>query len=236
MDNSGAILNYPKFNLNMVRPGIMTYGVHPGDETNKLSPVMTFKTRIVLLKDFPAGYSIGYGSSYITNKPTRIATIPVGYGDGYGYILSNQGEALIGGKRAPIVASIHGYVHRRCYPCPAMPIGDEVVSWKNRARVHIGNDIAAMDKTVSYEVLCALGKRAPRVFLQKGRTDAVEPRLRRIFIPDEEKSISSIDNIIRHCFQARTGRKSWAMPSIMKCLKPYSAKKTAARITFVFSL
>ena len=77
--------------------------------------------------------------------------------------------------------------------------------WAGRAR----NTSAPMKlphkaKTISYEVLCALGKRAPRVFLQKGKTDAVEPRLRRIFIPDEEKSISRIDNIIRHCLQTRT--------------------------------
>ena len=208
MSNSGAILNYKKFNLNMVRPGLMSYGVHPGDgtrEQNLLSPVMSFKSRIVLLKEFPAGYSIGYGRSYITNKPTRIATIPVGYGDGYGRILSNQGEALIGGKRCPIVGRISMDM------CTAdvtavgnCRIGDEVVLMGKQGDECISaDDIANKELTVSYEVLCALGKRAPRVFLQKGRTDAVEPRLRRIFIPDEEKSISRIDNIMRHCFQTR---------------------------------
>jgi alanine racemase len=209
MENSGAILNYPQFNLDMVRPGIMTYGIYPAPEIKtkaKLKPVMSFKTTIVLLKDFPPGYGIGYGSTYITKKKKRIATIPVGYGDGYGYILSNQGEALIRGRRAPVVGRVSmdmctiDVTH-----IPQCAVGDEVVLLGRQGRASISaNEIAQKAKTISYEVLCALGKRAPRVFIQKGKTDAVEPRLRRIFIPDEEKSISRIDNIIRQCFQART--------------------------------
>jgi alanine racemase len=208
MENSGAILNYPEFKLNMARPGIMTYGIYPSpvnESKARLSPVMSFKTSIVLLKDFPEGYGIGYGSTYITSRKTRIATIPVGYGDGYGFILSNQGEALIRGKRAPIVGRISmdlctiDVTH-----IPNCKVGDEVVLLGRQGKEYISaNEIAAKAKTISYEVLCALGKRAPRVFLQKGKTDAVEPRLRRIFIPDEEKSISRIDNIIRHCLQTR---------------------------------
>ena len=208
IDNSGAILNYPEFKLNMVRPGIMTYGIYPSPDNEsgaKLAQVMSFKTSIVLLKDFPEGYGIGYGSTYITKKRTRIATIPVGYGDGYAFILSNQGEALIRGKRAPIVGRISmdmctiDVTH-----IPDCAVGDEVVLLGRQGKEYISaNEIAARAQTISYEVLCALGKRAPRIFLQKGKTDAVEPRLRRIFIPDKEKSISRIDNIIRHCLQTR---------------------------------
>jgi alanine racemase len=209
IDNSGAILNYPEFKLNMVRPGLMTYGIYPSVETQskaKLAPVMSFKTSVVLLKDFPEGYGIGYGSAYVTQKQTRIATIPVGYGDGYAFILSNQGEALIRGKRAPVVGRISmdmctiDVTH-----IPDCVVGDEVVLLGKQGKEYISaNEIAAKAKTISYEVLCALGKRAPRIFLQKGKADTVEPRLRRIFIPDEEKSISRIDNIIRHCLQTRT--------------------------------
>ncbi len=209
IDNSGAILNYPEFKLNMVRPGLMTYGIYPSAETEskaKLAPVMSFKTSVVLLKDFPEGYGIGYGSTYVTQRQTRIATIPVGYGDGYAFILSNQGEALIRGKRAPIVGRISmdmctiDVTH-----IPRCAVGDEVVLLGRQGKEYISaNEIAEKAKTISYEVLCALGKRAPRVFLQKGKTDTVEPRLRRIFVPDEEKSISRIDNIIRHCLQTRT--------------------------------
>ncbi|MGA2781530.1 MAG: alanine racemase [Smithella sp.] len=208
IDNSGAILNYPEFKLNMVRPGLMTYGIYPSPDNEskaKLAPVMSFKTSILLLKDFPEGCGIGYGSTYVTQKQTRIATIPVGYGDGYGFILSNQGEALIRRKRAPIVGRISmdmctiDVTH-----IPDCKVGDEVVLLGKQGKEYISaNEIADKAKTISYEVLCALGKRAPRVFLQKGKTGAVEPRLRRIFIPDEEKSISRIDNIIRHCLQTR---------------------------------
>jgi len=87
---------------------------------------------------------------------------------------------------------------------PECEVGDEVVLLGRQGDEYIpANDIAAKAKTISYEVLCALGKRAPRVFIQKGRADSVEPRLRRIFIPDEVKSISRIDNVIRRCFQTR---------------------------------
>jgi alanine racemase len=209
MDNSGAILNYPQFKLDMVRPGIMTYGIYPSPATEskaRLAPVMSFKTTIVLIKDFPQGYGIGYNSTYVTRGKTRIATIPVGYGDGYGVILSNQGEALINGRRAPIVGRISmDLCTIDVTNIPDCAVGDEVVLLGKQGNEYISaNEIAARAKTISYEVICALGKRAPRVFLQKGKTDAVEPRLRRIFIPGEERSFARIDNIIRQCFQART--------------------------------
>jgi alanine racemase len=209
LGNSGAILNYPEFNIDMVRPGIMTYGIYPAPDNEakgNLEPVMSFKTSIVLLRDFPKGYGIGYGSTYITNKETRIATIPVGYGDGYPFILGNLGEALIRGKRAPLVGRVSmDMCTIDVTNIPGCSIGDEVVLLGKQGQEYLSaNEIAAKAKTISYEVLCALGKRAPRVFLQKGKTGVVEPRLRRIFVPDEERSISRIDNIIRHCFQART--------------------------------
>lgn len=208
IDNSGAILNYPDFKLNMVRPGIMTYGIYPAPENKskaRLAPVMSFKTNVILLKTFPAGCGIGYNSTFVTARQTRIATIPVGYGDGYAFILSNQGEALIRGQRAPIVGRVSmdmctvDVTH-----IPECRIGDEAVLLGRQGKEFISADeIAAKAKTISYEVVCALGKRAPRVFIQKGKKQTIEPRLRRIFVPDEEKSISRIDNIIRHCLQTR---------------------------------
>ena len=209
ISNSGAILNYPLYHLDMVRPGIMSYGIYPSPETcdkASLAPVMSFKTRVVLVKEFPEGHSIGYGRTFITRRPTtRIATIPVGYGDGYGWLLGNQGEALIRGKRAPVAGRISmDMCTLDVTHIPECAIGDEVVLMGEQGREKITADgIAAKLHTISYEILCALGKRAPRVFLHKGRPDRVEPRLRRIFIPDEEKSISRIDGIIRRCFQAR---------------------------------
>jgi alanine racemase len=208
MANSGAILNFPDFHLDMVRPGLMSYGIYPSPETMikaTLAPVMCFKTRVVLIKEFPKGYSIGYGRSYITDKPTKIATIPVGYGDGYGRILSNQGEALLRGARARVVGRVSmDMCTLDVTHIPDCQIGDEVVLMGSQEWEHISaDDLAGKVNTISYEILCALGKRAPRIFLHKGKTDTVEPRLRRIFIPEEEKSISRIDNMIRYCFQTR---------------------------------
>ncbi|MBP7765073.1 MAG: alanine racemase [Syntrophaceae bacterium] len=209
MDNSGAILNYPGLKLDMARPGIMTYGIYPSEETRSkaaLLPVMSFKTSIVLLKEFPAGYGIGYNRSYVTKGTTRVATIPVGYGDGYPFVLSNTGEALIRGRRAPVIGRVSmDLCTLDVTHIPDCAVGDEVVLLGRQGNEYISaNEIAAKARTISYEVLCALGKRAPRVFLHKGRTDVVEPRLRRIFVPGEEKSIARIDSIIRHCLQTRT--------------------------------
>jgi alanine racemase len=208
MDNSGAILNYPTLALEMTRPGLMTYGIYPSDETKDkatLTPVMSFKTTIVLVKAFPPGWGIGYNSTYVTKARTLVATIPVGYGDGYPFILSNQGEALIRGRRAPIIGRVSmDLCTLDVTHIPDCQVGDEVVLLGRQGDEYISaNEIAAKAQTISYEILCALGKRAPRVFLHKGKTDAVEPRLRRIFIPGEEKSLARIDSMIRQCLQAR---------------------------------
>lgn len=208
ISNSGAILNYPDCHLDMVRPGIISYGIYPSPATRgkaALNPVMSFKTRVVLVKEFPEGYGIGYGRTFITRRPTRIATIPVGYGDGLGWPLSNQGEALIRGKRVPIAGRISmDMCTLDISQVPECTVGDEVVLMGEQGGERITADgIAAKVHSISYEILCALGKRAPRVFLQEGKTARVEPSLRRIFIPDEEKSIDRIDSIIRHCFQTR---------------------------------
>lgn len=208
ISNSGAVLNYPNCMLDMVRPGLMSYGVYPSPETRdkaSLLPVMSFKTRVVLVKEFPEGYGIGYGRTFVTRRPTRIATIPVGYGDGFGWMLSNQGEALIRGRRVPIAGRISmDMCTLDVSRIPDCGVGDEVVLMGEQGDERItADEIAAKTHTISYEVLCALGKRAPRVFLHKGQADRVEPSLRRIFIPDEEKSIDRIDSIIRHCFQTR---------------------------------
>jgi len=208
MANSGGILNYPAFHFDLVRPGLMTYGIYPSRDTQDrahLEPVMSFKTRVALVKKFPRGYSIGYGRSFVTNKPTLIATIPVGYGDGYGVILSNRGEALIRGTRAPIIGRISmDMCTIDVSHIPDCQVGDVVtLMGKDGLEEITANDIAARFNTISYEILCMVGKRAPRVFIHKGETGAVEPRLRRIYIPEEEKSLSRIDNIIRQCFQTR---------------------------------
>lgn len=206
--NSGGILNFPQFKLDMVRPGIMSYGVYPSPATSSkadLLPVMSFKTRLILLKSFHKGCGIGYGKTYTTSRPTIIATIPVGYGDGYGFVLSNKGEVLIRGERAPVVGRISmDMCTIDVSDITGCEVGDEVVLMGKQGDEYISaNEIAKKAGTISYEVLCALGKRAPRVFVNDGHADSIEPRLRRIFIPDDEKSMPRLDSIIRSCFRAR---------------------------------
>ena len=207
MSNSGGVINFPQSHLDMVRPGIMTYGIFPGEPVAgvSLKPIMTFKTSIVLIKEFPEGYAIGYNRTFVTARPTRIATIPVGYGDGYGVILSNQGEALIRGMRAPIVGRVSmDMCTLDVTHIPQCTVSDEVVLLGRQGEEQItAGEIAAKAHTHSYEIVCTLGKRAPRIFKDQGQTNAFEPRLRRIFIPDEERSISRIDSMIRRCFHTR---------------------------------
>jgi len=208
MANSGAVLNYPAFHLDMVRPGLMTYGIHPSSETitkASLTPVMSFKTRVLLIKDFPSHKGIGYGSTFVTSKATKIATIPVGYGDGYGLLLSNQGEVLIKGRRASVVGRVSmDMCTLDVSHIPDVQIGDEVVMLGRQGGEEVtADELAAKSRTISYEIICALGKRAPRIFLQQGKADTVEPRLKRIFIPDEEKSVTRLDSVIRTCLHTR---------------------------------
>ena len=116
---------------------------------------MSFKTKVLLLKEFPKGYGIGYNRTYVTKKPTRIATIPVGYGDGYGVIMSNQGEALIRGRRVPLVGRVSmDMCTLDVSRIPECEVGDEVVLLGRQGGEYIpANDIAAKAKTISYEVL-----------------------------------------------------------------------------------
>ena len=125
ISNSGGILNYNAFNLDMVRPGLMSYGIYPSPETQEradLRPVMTFKTRVVLLKDFPPGYSIGYNRTYTTQRPTKIATIPVGYGDGLWRDSFQSGRGADPGTESPCGGPcFHGHVHRGRVPYSRLP-------------------------------------------------------------------------------------------------------------------
>ena len=108
--NSGAVIDMPEAHLDMVRPGIATYGLYPSDEVTKdhvpLQPVMTLKSRIIHLKKVPAGFHISYGITYRTKKSTTIATVPIGYADGYNRLLSSRGYMLLHGQRVPIVGRV----------------------------------------------------------------------------------------------------------------------------------
>ena len=167
--NSGAILGHPDGWLDMVRPGIMVYGYYPGKETPRtipLKPGITFKTKISFLKKVPPGTSIGYGRTWLAPEETWIATIPVGYADGFNRLFSNKGRVLIGGKSYPIIgrvcmdqSMVNLGPHTDCH------VGDEVVLLGSSGENEISCDEWAEKLgTITYEVVCQINSRVERVY------------------------------------------------------------------------
>ena len=159
----------PAAYFDMVRPGLMLYGIYPSPTMAKqitLKPVLSWKTRILQLKRVPPGSSISYGQTFITNRESLIATLPIGYADGYRRLLSNRGEALVRGKRAPVVGRV-------CMDLTMIDVtdigqikqGDEVVLLGRQHGAEISADeMAAWSNTISYEILTSIGARVPRVY------------------------------------------------------------------------
>ncbi len=165
--NSSAIINYPSSYYDMVRPGIALYGYSPF-VTDKihLMPALSFKTQIVHIKELPSGSSISYGRTYITERTTKIATLSVGYGQGYNRKLSNQAEVIIRGKRAKIIGTI---CMDQCLcdvtHIPGASVGDEVVLiGKQGDQVITADELAEKIGTISYEVLCGINPNIKRIY------------------------------------------------------------------------
>lgn len=166
--NSAATITLPEAYFNMVRPGLMLYGVYPSPEMAariSLKPVLSWKTRILQLKKVPSHTSISYGQTFITKRDSLIATLPIGYADGYPRLLSNRGQALVGGKRAPVAGRV-------CMDLTMLDVtdigkihqGDEVVLLGPQENETISADeMAAWADTISYEILTSIGTRIPRI-------------------------------------------------------------------------
>lgn len=172
MANSGGIVFYPSAHFNLVRSGLLSYGHYPGEALKSaisVEPVMTFKTQIVQIKTIPAGETISYSRTYTVKKATPIAVLPVGYGDGYPIQLSNRGEVLVRGQRAPIVGRVTmDMMLVDISHIPQVQVGDEVVLIGQQGNQNIPvEELANATHSINYEVLCAVGRRAPRVY----RTD-----------------------------------------------------------------
>jgi len=169
--NSGAIINAPESCYTTVRPGIALYGILPGEncKTNmKLETAFQLKSRIVFIKEVPAGIDISYGRTYTTKKRTRIGTIPIGYGDGYSRLLSNKSSVLIKGRRFPVVGTVTmDQLMIDLDETSDIHVGDEVTLIGSD-----GNDaitpweIARIMGTIPYEVLCGISARVPRYYLE----------------------------------------------------------------------
>jgi alanine racemase len=164
--NSAAILDLPQSYYDMVRPGIMMYGLYPSKEVDhniELKPAMTFKTRISAVKVVSPGTPISYGRTFIARKKTTVATIPVGYADGYTRLLSNRAEVLLKGQRVPVIGTV-------CMDMCMIDVssvenarpGDEVILFGGGLHV---DEVAAKIGTINYEVVCAVSKRVPRIYI-----------------------------------------------------------------------
>ena len=170
--NSAALIDMPETHLDMVRAGISLYGLYPSDEVDKdridLQPAMTFKSRIVQLKAVPTGFKVSYGCTCETKHPTTIATVPVGYADGYNRALSSCGFMLVKGVRAPVMGRI-------CMDLTLLDVGhipdvvleDEVVIFGRMGDASIPVDeIATTLNTINYEVVSTITDRVKRIFLK----------------------------------------------------------------------
>ncbi len=172
MANSGAILGYPEVYFNMVRPGLSLYGLYPSEDVSRdigIRPVMSFKTRVIHIKDMESGDVVGYGRTYRITKPTRVATLPLGYDDGYNRLLSNQGEVIIRSKKASIIGRV---CMDQCFVdvtnIKDVSVGDEVVLYGSQGQETIPiESIAKQLNTIPYEVTCSISKRVPRIYINK---------------------------------------------------------------------
>ena len=162
--NSAGLFTCPESHFDMVRPGIALYGIDPGVFGRlgiSLRPVLSLKTQIAYLKGVAADVAIGYDGRYRTNRPTRIATCPVGYNDGYPYQLSGRGEAIVRGKRVPVVGSVTmDYIMLDLGDVSEAEVGDEVTLIGEGIRVE---ELARKAGTIPYELTCRLGRRVGRV-------------------------------------------------------------------------
>ena len=173
--NSAGIIRMPEANLNMVRAGITIYGIYPSAEVErdivKLIPAMELKSHVAFVKDLPAGTAISYGGTFASETDLRVATIPVGYADGYPRTLSNKGWVLIHGQKAPILGRI-------CMDQFMVDVthiadvkhGDEVtlIGRDGDECIHI-DELGDLSGRFSYEFACEISKRVPRIYIKDGR-------------------------------------------------------------------
>jgi len=168
--NSAAIMRLPESHFDMVRPGIMLYGLHPSPVTAGLAdlrPVMSLKARVAQVKRVGAGFPVSYGWTYKTSGPAVLATVAIGYADGYSRLLSGRGEVLIGGRRAPVVGRVcMDHIIIDATGVEGVSPGDEVVLFGCQGGAFLPvEEIAEKVGTINYEVVCAVGARVPRVYL-----------------------------------------------------------------------
>ncbi len=170
--NSASIMELPTVHFDACRPGIILYGCYPSDEVDvnqlAIKPVMSVKANIVHLKDVPENFSVGYGRKFISERPSKIATLALGYADGYPRPYSPVGKVLVNGCVAPIAGNI---CMDQCMvdvtDVPDVKVGDEVIIIGTDGKNTIlADDIAKATGTINYEIVCAFGQRLPKVYVK----------------------------------------------------------------------
>ncbi len=165
--NSAATLTEPNAHFDLVRPGLALYGIHPAPalrDRAQLRPVMRFLTRVIALRRIAVGDTVGYGATFKATRPSLIATLPVGYADGYPRALSNRAEVAIRGRRAPIAGRVcMDQIMIDVTDVPEAALGDEVELWGRDLPVE---EVAVIAETIPYELVTRVGARVPRVAAQ----------------------------------------------------------------------
>ena len=170
--NSATIIDLTRGHFNMVRPGIILYGLPPSKEIRgdlNLIPAMQLKTRVVYIKEVPPGTKVGYGSTHTASQATLLATLPVGYADGYSRHLSNKASVLIGGRRCPVVGRVcMDQIIADLGPGSDTKIGDEAVLFGRQGDAEISvTELADLAGTINYELVCAISARVPRIYINE---------------------------------------------------------------------
>ncbi len=169
--NSAATIELPESHLDLVRPGIAQFGLWPSDDTDRqridLKPVMSLKSHVIQVKDVPAGFKISYGSTYETRGQARIATIPVGYADGYNRLLSSRGAMLVGGVKVPIVGRVcMDLTMIDASGVEGVKTGDEVVLLGQQGDRQISaEEIAGLVDTINYEIVTSITSRVEKYYI-----------------------------------------------------------------------
>jgi alanine racemase len=172
--NSAGTLNVPEARLDWVRVGLLAYGHQPPhtQPLDGLRPVMALKSRVVQIRELPMGHPISYGRTFQAPRASRIGVVPVGYGHGYSWLLSNRGLVGVAGARAPIVGRVTmDLTMIDLTDVPAARVGDEVVMFDGQSDAASPSleEVARWSETLPYEIMCTLGKRVTRIYVRAGR-------------------------------------------------------------------
>lgn len=177
LQNSAGIAFLPELHYDYARAGIVLYGAAPSGESVPfpLEPVMELKTVISMVKEIGPGMAVSYGRTFVSDRPMRVASVPIGYADGYPRLLSNRASMLLGGRRVPVIGNVcMDQLMLDVTGVPEVRMGDVVTVVGSDGGESVGFDeLAALTGTISYEMMCLIGRRVPRVYVRDGETVAV---------------------------------------------------------------